>query len=50
MAMQDTHQFSWTIEDVAKIQPAQIEEYQHQQDEQAVDSETELKAQEAIDQ
>jgi hypothetical protein len=35
---------------VAKIQPAPIEEYQHQQDEQTVDLETELKAQEAIDQ
>jgi hypothetical protein len=35
---------------VAKIQPAPIEEYQHQQHEQTVDLETELKAQEAIDQ
>ncbi|XP_021931134.1 protein aurora borealis isoform X2 [Zootermopsis nevadensis] len=43
------NQFSWTIEDVAKIQPAPIEEYQPQQYEHAVDSETELKAQEAID-
>lgn len=50
MISQDTQQFSWTIEDVAKIQPAPIEEYQLQQYEQAVDSETELKAQEAIDQ
>ncbi|PSN34191.1 hypothetical protein C0J52_18274 [Blattella germanica] len=45
----ESRQFCWTIDDVAKIRPAPIEENQIQQYEQPFDPEIESKAQEAID-
>ncbi|XP_069674726.1 uncharacterized protein bora [Periplaneta americana] len=46
---QDMNQFGWTIDDVAKIQPAPIEECQSQEYEHNFDPEMEMRAQEAID-
>lgn len=45
---QDSPTFRWTIEDISRIYPADIEEFPSHQYEEAVDPELESKAQEAI--